>query len=321
MGASTKPAIGLDIGGGSTKLGLLDPDKGLIEHRRIVPEADWDAEAILAAYRNGIAEVMRARGLQLADIGVAYPGHVDAAAGTGSNSNVPALDGFPLLDRLAETFSCRAVILNDADAAAYAESRAEDRYRKSRFLFVTFGTGIGVGFVDAGRPVSIFGGTLGDPGHINVDPSGAHRCRQGCAGCLESVASAPSLEREACERAQEMKSGPLVDLFKAQGKIEAGNIVRLAQQGDATSLQLLQDSADWLAMAIVSWSAIFHPHHVVIGGGLSAASDLIMDRLRKGVACRAPPFVSLGLQISVARLGNDAGVIGAAQMAQSSSTG
>lgn len=292
-------AIGLDIGGGSTKLGLISRDGKLLASRRVVLAEGADFPAILAQYRAAIAD-LGADGLP---VGIAYPGHVDRVRGLGLNSNVPALDDHPLAAALG-----RAVLLNDADAAAVAEAR---HHPETRMLMVTLGTGVGVSMIIDGRPLETAGGTLGDSGHLNLDPSGRHRCRQGCTGCLESVASGEALARDATAMAGTGESPALVAELQASGTVSAAAACRAALAGDPGALSLVAQMADWLGMAVASWRASFHPDLIVFGGGLSALGQPFIDQIRDRADARSLPFLAAHCRLTLARLGNDAGMIGA----------
>jgi glucokinase len=243
-------------------------------------------------------------------VGIAYPGHIDRARGLGLNSNVPALDGHPLAAALAGV-SGPAAILNDADAAAVAEARHHPEGREGRMLMVTLGTGVGVSMIVAGRPLETAGGTLGDSGHVNVDPSARYRCRQGCTGCLESVASAEALERDGTLMASIGESPALASEADAAGTVSASAVCRAALAGDPAAQRLIGQMADWLGMAVASWRASFHPDLIVFGGGLSVLGQPFIDQIRDRADARSLPFLSAHCRLTLARLGNDAGMIGA----------
>ncbi len=292
-------AIGLDIGGGSTKVGLISLEGQLLASRRVVLAEGADFPAILAQYRAAIA-ALGADGLP---VGIAYPGHVDRARGLGLNSNVPALDDHPLAAALGG-----AALLNDADAAAVAEAR---HHPETRMLMVTLGTGIGVSMIINGRPLETAGGTLGDSGHVNVDPSGQHRCRQGCTGCLESVASGEALGRDGAAMARRGESPALTAKAQASGEVTAATVCHAALAGDPGALRLVVQMADWLGMAVASWRASFHPDLIVFGGGLSVLGQPFIDQIRLHADARSLPFLLAHSRLTLAHLGNDAGMIGA----------
>lgn len=301
-------AIGVDIGGGSTKIGRIAADGRLLDSVRIVLPVGADFPAIVAEYRTAIAALGPA-GHRL-PVGIAYPGHIDRTRGVGINSNVPALDGHPLAAALAGPAG-PAALLNDADAAAVAEARHHDEGRSGRMLMVTLGTGVGVAMVVGGRPLETAGGTLGDSGHLNLDPAGRHRCRQGCTGCLESVASGEALARDATALAMTGASPVLAAEHAASGTVSTAAACRAALAGDEATLGLFAAMADWLGMAVATWRATLHPDLVVFGGGLSVLGQPFVDRIRERADARSLPFLSAGCRLTLARLGNDAGMIGA----------
>ena len=291
-------ALGLDIGGGSTKLGLISADGRLLRATRVVLAEGADFPAIMDQYRTAIASLDADEGLP---VGIAYPGHVDRGAGIDLNSNVPALDGHPLAAELG------GVILNDADAAAIAEARL---HPQTRILMVTLGTGIGVSMVVAGQPLETAGGTLGDSGHLNLDPSGRYQCRQGCIGCLESLASGEALARDAAAIARTGDSPALARDLAANGLVTTADACRAALAGDPGARRLVAQMADWLGMAVASWRASFQPELILFGGGLSVLGQGFIDLIRDRANARSLPFLRAS-RLTLARLGNDAGMIGA----------
>jgi glucokinase len=176
-------------------------------------------------------------------------------------------------------------------------------------LMVTLGTGVGVSMIVAGRPLETAGGTLGDSGHLNLDPSGAHRCRQGCTGCLESVASSEALGRDGTQMVGMGESPALATEARTSGEVSAAAVCRAAMAGDPGALRLIAKMADWLGMAVASWRASFHPDLIVFGGGLSVLGQPFIDQIRDRADARSLPFLQCDL--TLARLGNDAGMIGA----------
>lgn len=299
-------AIGLDIGGGSTKVGLISQEGELLESCRVVLAEGAGFPEILDRYRAAILTLTAAE----LPVGIAYPGHIDRGRGLGLNSNVPALDRQPLAAALAGAGG-PAALLNDADAAAVAEARHHPEGRAGRMLMVTLGTGVGVSMIVAGRPLETAGGTLGDSGHVNVDPAARYRCRQGCAGCLESVASAGALERDGTLMAGRGESPALAAEADTFGTVPAAAVCRAALAGDPGALRLIAQMADWLGMAVASWRASFHPDLIVFGGGLSVLGQPFIDRIRARADARSLPFLSAHCRLTLARLGNDAGMIGA----------
>lgn len=301
-----RTAIGLDIGGGSTKIGLITAEGHLRDSRRVVPEPGLGFQGIAALYVEAIADL--AGHQATLPIGVAYPGHIDRAKGLGFNSNVPALDGQPLCAWLSARFGGTSILLNDADAAAVAESA---RHHEARMLMVTLGTGVGLAMLVDGVPLVTAGGTLGDSGHINLDPEGRHRCRHGCTGCLESLVSAEALTRDATALAGSGASAALAHELATFGEVSAAALCSLALAGDPSAKGLVDAMSDWLSMAVASWRATFHPDLIVVGGGLSALGPAFVSSLQAKADQRSLPFLAAHSRLALAELGNDAGMIGA----------
>lgn len=291
--------IGLDIGGGSTKIGLVTANGTILARQRIPVVEGASFDQILAAYGASIEALLA--GAQIAGIGIGYPGHLLPDLATGANSNVPALDGGPIVETLARRFGCRVRMVNDADAGAIAEYRFGAGQGVQRLLLITVGTGIGVSLVVEGAPFNAANGTLGDAGHVVLVPENPVRCRQGCLGCLESVASGDAIERRA------------LDLFpKATEGTATASLVRAAIAGQPAATAIITEAGRWIGMAAATWCNIFAPDRILIGGGISAVGAGLVTAIRDEAQRRAMPYNLRHTDFALAGLGNDAGIIGAA---------
>ena len=298
--AST-PFIGLDIGGGSTKVGLVRRDGSILARRRIPVVVGESFDQILANYAKVIESLLsEARVARPGGIGIGFPGHILPDFVTGLDGNVPELDGKPLAEKLAHQFGCKTRLVNDADAAAIAEYRFGG-HGVNRLLLVTVGTGIGVSLVVDGTPLNAANGALGDAGHIVLVHDNPAHCRQGCLGCLESVASGDAIEAKATV------------LFpkSAEGTATA-SLVHAANSGQAEAKAVLVEAGRWIGMAAATWCNIFATDRIVIGGGISAAGDSLVTAIRSEAQRRAMPCNVHRTDFVLAKLGNDAGIIGAA---------
>jgi glucokinase len=291
--------IGLDIGGGSTKIGLVDAAGTILAQDRI-PVVEAEAfDQILDAYIASIHRLLG--GAAPKAIGIGFPGHILPDLATGANGNVPALDGKPIAETLARRFGCKARLVNDADAGALAEARFGAGKGVHRLMLITVGTGIGVSLVVDGMPFSAANGTLGDAGHVILVSENPTRCRQGCLGCLESVASGAAIEVRARS------------LFpKAAEGTATASLVRSAIAGQAEPLSIITEAGRWIGMAAATWCNIFAPDRILIGGGISAVGDSLVAAIRDEARRRAMPYNIRHTDFALAGLGNDAGVIGAA---------
>jgi glucokinase len=182
---------------------------------------------------------------------------------------------------------------------------------------LTLGTGVGGGVVIGGR---IFRGSSGlgaELGHVVVDADGPE-CPGACPnrGCLEALCSGTALERAATAFAALHPASWFGQLAADHGgRVSGREVVDAAREGDRDARTLLSDLARWLGVGIASFINIFEPEHVVVGGGLSAAADLFLASAEAEARERALPALAERARISVARAGNDAGVIGAGLLA------
>jgi glucokinase len=307
-------AIGIDIGGGSTKIGLVSSIGKIVDRTRIVIDDGDDADEIIDKYVKAIAGMIAANPTaKLTGIGIGFPGRIHPDNMSGNLGNVPALDDMPLAMRLGDAFALPALMQNDATAAGMAEAMFGNDKMAERLLLITAGTGIGVAFTVGGKPFVTSGGGLGDAGHIIVNHQNPTRCRQGCLGCLESVASGDALNRQALGFVRDNPKSALARCAAESRKpANVSDIIRCARQGDHAATAMLADAGRWIGRAVVSWAHIFAPEVILIGGGLSVAGDLLLKPIEQEAQLCGLELYLKTMRFALASLGNDAGMIGAA---------
>lgn len=295
------PALGIDVGGGSAKIGIVSKTGEVLAHGNVASDPAATAQALLDRYMEMAAQMQASLGInELCGIGVGLPGHIDFAKGTTRFGNVPALDEFPIVDYVSAKSGRKVFIENDATLAAVAEHRYGVGMGSNRFLTVALGTGIGVGFIENGKPVHTAHGTMGDIGHVIVDPTGARSCRQGCRGCLESVASALALEDDYRSLRGITNDEGLSALFES------------ARTGDSDCRRIVDEAAQVIGAAVVTWMHIFAPDRIAFAGGLSAAGEDFLSPIRKTVSRLAMADYTAKVSLLQATLGSKAGLVGAA---------
>lgn len=313
-------SIGIDVGGTGIKGAAVAQD-GTLTHRSERPTPAHDVEAMSGA----IAEVIReiadgaARdGDRVHAVGVACAGFVDAAGSTVLFAPNLAWRDAPLKERLEQAVGRPVFLENDANAAAWGEFRFGGAREADDMLLVTIGTGVGGGIVSNGELLRGAEGVAAEIGHVRVVPDGL-RCGCGNRGCLESYASGTALVREARELVSggSPHAGALRDLCGGDPEALTGHMVtEAAMTGDPAATELFADLGRWLGEGIASMVAVLDPELVVIGGGVSDAGDLLL----------APTRAAFGRQLTgrghrrqadivPAVLGNDAGLVGAADLA------
>ncbi|MEA3537004.1 ROK family protein [Rhizobium sp. CC-YZS058] len=309
-------AIGIDIGGGSTKIGLVSADGTVIDRRRIplARSRDDNAPRIIALYADAIRDLTSTHPrAKPCGIGIGFPGPVNPDHLSGTLGNIPALDDIPLAAMIGEQFGLPARMENDATAAGLAEAQFGRDRDAGRLLLIAAGTGIGVAFTVGGKPFVTSGGCLGDAGHLIVRADDVRRCRQGCLGCLESLASGDALNGTAARYCADRPESALAGRAHRLGrKVDASDVIACAKDGDPASMEMLNEVGRWLGRGAATWAHIFAPNVILLGGGLSAAGDLILGPLEEEARnCGLDMYLG-HVRFSLASLGNDAGMMGAA---------
>ncbi len=309
--------VGVDVGGTKIAAGVVD-DAGTIlaTVRKVSPATD--TEAIEGCIADLVLELRQAH--VVTAVGVGAAGFVDVTRSTVLFAPNLAWREEPLRAELEERIDLPVVIENDANAAAWGEFRFGAGEDVDDLLLVTVGTGVGGGIVLDGRLHRGAFGVAGELGHFRVVPDG-RVCGCGNRGCWEQYASGTALVREA--RDQIAQGGrEAQDLLDRAGgdvqQITGPLITEAAQAGDVFAVEQLAELGRWLGGGIASMAAVLDPAVVVIGGGVAAAGDLLLEPVRThfrdnltGIDHRPV------LDIRPARLGNKAGLIGAADLARS----
>lgn len=309
-------ACGIDVGGTKIAGGVVDEDGHVLEEQRVVSPAT-DAEAIEEAIAGLVAD-LRSRH-DIATVGVGAAGYVDKSRAVVLFAPNVAWRNEDLKSELERRVELPVVIENDANAAAWGEFRFGAAHDADDLLLVTVGTGVGGGLVLDGEVYRGANGVGAEIGHMRVVPNGI-LCGCGKHGCFEQYASGSALVREAralalsgAQIAQGMLQRAGGDLTRITGPL----ITAAAQDGDAGAVQQLAELGRWLGEGIASLTEILDPEVVVIGGGVSEADDLLLEPCRAAFGAQ---LVGRGFrpipEVRRARLGNHAGLIGAADLSR-----
>jgi glucokinase len=290
--------IGVDLGGTKILAGIVDR-AGAVVRRRETPTPTTSQSKLLEALEAAVAELLED---DVGALGFGIPSTIDQRSGRAVSSvNIPLAD-LDLRTWMRDRFGVPVGIDNDANAATLAEWAHGAGRGTRHMVMLTLGTGVGGGLILDGRPYRGAVGAGAELGHMVIDIDGPP-CQGSCTGRghLESLASG----RAATLAAQEA-FGPAVD---------AHRLVRLAQEGDATAVELLATFGHRLGVAIGSLVNIFNPELVVIGGGFSAAGDFLLGPAREALEREAlEPGRDL-VRVVRAELGTAAGLVGAGLVA------
>ncbi len=303
----------IDVGGTKLALGLVDEDAAVLR-RTVGPTVTSDAAGCLADLMARVGEMLAAAP-EVAAIGVGTASMVDFSAGRIVESTNLPLHDVPLRDLLQERFGLPVVIDNDATVACLGEHRFGAGVGAGEMLMLTLGTGIGGGIICRGRPYRGFSGAAAELGHMVIDVHGP-RCSGTCpaSGCLESFCSGSAIGAAAVAQAQAKPDSALGRALAAGEAVDGPLLTRLARAGDGDAVALYERIGTLLGVGIANLVNIFNPELVVVGGGVAAAGDLLLEPARRQVARQALRPQRDEVRIVPARLGEDAGLVGAAAL-------
>jgi len=309
-------AIAVDFGGTNIRVAAVD-EQGTI-HKRIKRPAlaQQGKKAVSKNLFSAIEAMYQTLPKDnLKGVGLGIAGAIDMKKGTITQSpNLPGCDNFPIRDELQTGFlkHVPVIVENDANAAALGERWKGAGMGINDLLCLTLGTGIGGGIILNGKLVHGADGMAGELGHITVVPNGP-RCTCGNDGCLEALASATAITREAIKAAA---GHPESDLNAGSGGsaegITAEMVYRSAASGDRVSRNIYYVMGRYLGIGIDSLLNIFNPDKVVIGGGVSGAWEMFSPSMEEEIEKRAFRIPAQRARVVPAACGDDAGLLGAA---------
>ena len=265
---------------------------------------------------DAVQEVQDAAGGEVEAVGFGIPSLIDRRTGIAVVAvNLPLAD-IAFGEVMAERLGLPVFVDNDGNAAAIAEHRAGAARGASEALVMTIGTGIGGGLILRGEPYRGAVGAGAELGHVVIDYNGPP-CQGNCPnhGCVETFASGTALAREAHRLAHERPDSGLARAMRDGRELAGPLVTELAHDGDAAALEAIGLIGTRLGVALASLTNIFNPEVIVIGGGVIAAGELLLEPARAEVARRALPPSRDVVRIVAARFGVEAGMIGAAALA------
>lgn len=302
-----RAAWGVDIGGTSIKIGLVDEGGNLVLRRETRTRTEEGGRRILS----DIAEIIAEENISLYDIlgiGLAVPGPVAEDGRINRCLNL----GWDRVDAGAELKSLTGwpvQVGNDGSMAAVGEMWKGSARGFLDFVMVTLGTGIGGGVVIHGRPLIGRGGSAGEIGHILVNPDESQPCVCGNYGCMEQYASARALAERTLDR---LRSHPEEKTLLCPQGLTAREVAMAAQAGDPLGIRMLDLAAEALGRGLGILGTIIDPQLFVIGGGMSQAGEVLLRRVREAYK-RHAFHAAVGTPFSQAELGNDAAIYGCAR--------
>ncbi|MBC7544574.1 MAG: ROK family protein [Candidatus Sericytochromatia bacterium] len=315
MGSSPL-VVGLDIGGTKLNAGLVTADGVVVTRARRPTPASEGGPAVYAAVESLVAELIAAAPAPVTAIGVGSPGHIDFATGnvTWCTPNLPGWSGLPLASNLAARFGIPTVADNDANAALYGEVWQGGARGCEHALLLTLGTGVGGGILSHGQMIRGHRGGGAELGHIIIAIDG-RPCNCGQRGCRESYPPGPPGGTVARERPSAGEPSGRAAPAGSIAAVTSHHVFAAFHTGDPVARSVMGELADHLAVGIVTLVNIFQPERILLGGGVASQGDVLLELIRMATRtrfCNAPLAADL---IDLARLGEDAGLIGAAGLA------
>lgn len=294
--------IGIDLGGTAIKLGRFSED-GICHQSLTVPTPQpATPEAVLATITDAILQLQTPPflkggqgGDQIRAIGIGTPGPVDAIGRIARVAiNLKNWHNVPLADWLEAKTGLPTILENDANCAGLGEAWLGAGRHFKNLILLTLGTGVGGAVILDGKLFSGHQGAAGELGLIAINPDGPE-CNSGNRGSLEQYVSVQAIRRET--------------------GLEPLELANLAKSGDAKALEYWQNYGRYLGIGLASIIYILTPEAIIIGGGISAAAEFFLPTVRAEIERRVLPSSRENLQLLVAQLGNQAGMVGAAKLA------
>ena len=312
--SSSALTIGVDIGGTKVSAGVVDLDGNIISSDRRSTPVSGGVE-LIATITDLIKSLQERH--EIAGIGISIAALISADQGTIVGApNIANLSKLNFVEELKKSFNLPVVAENDANSAMWAEYKFGNAKNLNPVMFFIIGTGMGGGLVIDGKLFKGANGIGAEFGHMIVQPNGI-KCGCGANGCIEQYASGSALMRYAKEemKADPIKAKELLKYSDASGDISGATLTTAAKQGNEIALSAFNKQADWLGSACASYTLLLDPQAIVIGGGVVEAGELFLNPVRLAMEKYMPFAGTHSLpKIVAAKYGNDAGLIGAADL-------
>jgi glucokinase len=306
--------LAADLGGTHLRVALVD-ECGRIhtQHKQETPK-DTDASGVVRALVKAARGRMKDKNIDASSVSAAsimVPGTISK-----NNEmviqvpNLPSLDNIGLKAILEDELKWPVLLENDANAAAVGEMWLGAARGCRSVICITLGTGVGGGIILEGKLLRGADGSAGEIGHTSVDPFAGPRCKCGNTGCLEVFASATAIVRMAREGLANYPKSPL----HSEG-LSAERVFNAGQEGDALALEVFKSVGTYLGVGIANLVNLLNPEIIVIGGGVVNGWNLFAKYMQREVAKRAFRSLAVGVRITPAECGDNAGLLGAARLA------
>lgn len=304
-----KYVFGVDIGGTSVKLGLFDVEGNVLDKWEIPTRTENGGEKILPDIADSIREKMKQIDKDfVAGVGVGAPGPVDGKGIVHRAVNL-GWGTFSIKDTLEDLLNMPVMAGNDANVAALGEMWMGGGQGYRDLVVVTLGTGVGGGIIIDGKMLTGATGAGGEIGHIHVNDEEEEVCGCGNKGCLEQYSSATGITR----LANQLLASSDKDSVLRGGEVSAKTVFDAVKERDPLAVEVAEKFGKYLGDGLASIACVVNPEAIVIGGGVSKAGEILIDFIRPHYE-KNVFHGSRQVKFSLATLGNDAGIYGAAKL-------
>lgn len=308
--------IGIDLGGTNIAVGLVNKDCEIVHKGSIPTLKERSYQEIVKDMAEFSIKIVEEAGYSIDDIeavGIGCPGTVDNATGEVVYSNNIRMDHVPLVEEFKKYIDLPIGIENDANAAAYGEYIALGKKMDS-FVMITLGTGVGSGAIINGKIYRGFNCSGAEMGHTSIVIDG-NECTCGKKGCFEAYASVTALINQTKAMMEERPESLMHDWVNKKGKVTGRTAFECAKAGDKAANEVKEQYIRYVAEGVSNIINIFQPELFVIGGGISKEGDELLNPIKEFVYANDYNKYMPKTEITIAKLFNDAGIIGAAMAA------
>jgi glucokinase len=310
--------IGIDLGGTAIKMGMVNIDGELVkEIERPTPVSEGHRK-VVETFDEMIALLLKETDFDwenIKGIGIGIPGFVNIETGNVVEAVNLQWNDVQIKEILETKWGVPVSVDNDANTAALGEMWVGAGEANKHILCLTIGTGIGGGIIINRDIYHGANGIAGEIGHFIVKDQGGKACNCGKTGCLEAEASATAIVKQALEEVEKKSSIPLMEVYDRTGQITAKTIVELAKADDPVCKRIITELGQLLGKTLSKFCVLLNPEKIIIGGGVSYAGDLLLNPMNEAFKAHALEIISENTPIVRAELGNKAGMIGAAWLA------
>lgn len=313
---SKKYRVGVDLGGTNIAVGVIDEAYNIIGRGKLKTNVPRPAEEIMADIVKAVKMAVADAGIELDEvesIGIGTPGNVNKKNGTIEYANNLYFNQVPAVEMIKAFIDANVYLENDANCAALGEAIAGVGKGKKLFIAVTLGTGVGGGIINEGKVMSGCNEAGGELGHMVIEMNGIP-CNCGRTGCWEAYASATALVEQTQKAMLDHKDSKMWSIAKGSlDNVNGRTAFDAMRAGDEWASRVVEKYIEYVAVGTVNIINIFQPEMICFGGGICNEGETLLAPLREHIEkFRYSRYSDIQTEICRAKLGNDAGIIGAA---------